>query len=223
MYRKNGVLHEVIRLKLFPFLVIGDVAKWLNSHSNNHFVLGLLHKEFTNEVFPLTKTLKIRKHVQHFKQCSMESLGEVWRRFKSLKIQCSEDLLHPWDVISSFYGSLNNNSKMLLDSSSNGVFVSSLSDMPKHWLKESRPIPHFGITSVIIRPRCMRSWIEWWVMQRWRLWVMKSSCCKPWLKRWGSNPNLTWPWLSIVICTEVPIELWSAHLLLVRVLSKWMP
>ncbi|MEQ5220395.1 hypothetical protein ABN226_18555, partial [Morganella morganii] len=51
-------------------------------------------------------------------------LGEAWRRFKVLKRQCPQDLMHPWDVISSFYRGLTDEGKMLLDSSSSGAFVS---------------------------------------------------------------------------------------------------
>lgn len=58
----------------------------------------------------------------------MESLGEAWRWFKSLKRKCPPDLLQTWDIISSFYGWLNDESKMLFDSSSKGAFVFSTID-----------------------------------------------------------------------------------------------
>ena len=110
---------------MFPFSVIGEAAKWLDSQDDNYFrSWAQLHKEFMNEFFPLTKTMKVRKQVQEFKQSPLESLGEAWRRFKRLKRQCPPDLLHPWDVVSSFYGGLGDESKMLLDSSSRGAFVS---------------------------------------------------------------------------------------------------
>lgn len=86
MFRKYGVTDGVIRLKHFPFSVIREAAKWLDSQDDNHFCSwAQLHKEFMDVFFPFTKTMKVRKQVQEFKQGSMESLGKVWRRFKILK------------------------------------------------------------------------------------------------------------------------------------------
>ncbi|XP_031120237.1 uncharacterized protein LOC116023381 [Ipomoea triloba] len=125
MYRQNGVTEEVVRLKMFPFSLIGEAARWLDSHVDNHFrSWEQLHREFMQEFFPLTKTLKIRKQIQDFKQGSLESLADVWRRFKTLKHQCPPDVLHPWDVISSFYAGLTDECKLLLDSASRRSFVS---------------------------------------------------------------------------------------------------
>ncbi|XP_031116676.1 uncharacterized protein LOC116020336 [Ipomoea triloba] len=42
----------------------------------------------------------------------------------TLKHQCPPDVLHPWDIISSFYSGLTDECKLLLDSSSRGSFVS---------------------------------------------------------------------------------------------------
>jgi len=96
MYRKEGVSEDVIRLKLFPFLVIGENVRWLESQDDHHFrSWQQLHKEFMNEFFPITKTMRIRRQIQEFKQWRLKSLGEAWRRFKVLKRQCPHDLMHP--------------------------------------------------------------------------------------------------------------------------------
>ncbi|XP_031100833.1 uncharacterized protein LOC116004803 [Ipomoea triloba] len=125
MYRQNGVTEEVVRLKMFPFSLIGEAARWLDSHIDNHFRFwDQLHRVFMQEFFPLTKTLKLRRQIQDFKQGSLETLADAWRQFKTLKHQCPPDVLHPWDVISSFYAGLTDECKLLLDSSSRGSFVS---------------------------------------------------------------------------------------------------
>jgi len=125
MYRQKGVSEEIVRLKLFSFSVIGEAARWLESQDDIYFrTWQQLHREFMNEFFPITKTMRIRRLIQEFKQGRLESLGEAWRRFKVLKRQCPQDLMHPWEMISSFYGGLTDEGKMLLDSSSSGAFVS---------------------------------------------------------------------------------------------------
>jgi len=58
--------------------------------------------------------MRLRRLIQEFKQGMLESLGEAWRRFKVLKRQCPQDLMHPWDMISSFYGGLTDEGKCCL-------------------------------------------------------------------------------------------------------------
>lgn len=64
MFRQEGVSDEIVRLKLFPFSVIGEASRWLDSQDDNYFhSWGQLHMESMNELFPLTKTIKVRKKV----------------------------------------------------------------------------------------------------------------------------------------------------------------
>ncbi|MEQ5154371.1 hypothetical protein ABN254_21345, partial [Providencia rettgeri] len=65
MYRQEGVSEEIVRLKLFPFSVIGEAARWLESQDDNHLKSWQqLHREFMNKVFPNTKTMRIRRLIQ---------------------------------------------------------------------------------------------------------------------------------------------------------------
>lgn len=67
MHKQEGMSDEVIRLNLFPFSVIGEASRWLDSQDDHHFwSWPQLHKEFMNEFFPLTKTMKVSKQVQEF-------------------------------------------------------------------------------------------------------------------------------------------------------------
>jgi hypothetical protein len=109
-----------------------------------------------NEFFPVTKTMKVKKQVQKFKQSPLESLGEAWRRFKTLERHCPPDLLHPWDIISSFYGGLTDEGKMLLDSSSRGALYLYPHLMRKSKLKEYHRTHHFGTTRGIPAPVCTK-------------------------------------------------------------------
>ncbi|XP_031095111.1 uncharacterized protein LOC115999397 [Ipomoea triloba] len=69
IYRQEGVSEEIIRLKLFPFSVIGEAARWLESQDVHHFrSWQQLHKGFMNEFFLITKAMRIRRHIQEFKQ-----------------------------------------------------------------------------------------------------------------------------------------------------------
>ncbi|XP_031106076.1 uncharacterized protein LOC116010697 [Ipomoea triloba] len=88
-FKMNGVPNEAIKLRLFPFSLRDKADSWLISFPANHFASwDQLHREFLKRFYPLSKTQRMRRAIQNFKQISNESLAESWERFKELQRQC---------------------------------------------------------------------------------------------------------------------------------------
>ena len=82
----NRVSADVIRLTLFPFLLMDKVSYWLlNDKPNSFTTLEALSRAFPNEYFSPSKTAKLRAAISTFSQRGNESLYEAWERFKDLQ------------------------------------------------------------------------------------------------------------------------------------------
>ncbi|VFQ73950.1 unnamed protein product [Cuscuta campestris] len=93
--------------------------------ADNHFTTwDQLHGEFLKRFFPPSKTAKIRRMIQNFKQNPNEPLYEDWERFKDLQRQCLHHNIQSWHLMTDFYKGLNENSQILLDASASGSFMS---------------------------------------------------------------------------------------------------
>ncbi|VFQ83097.1 unnamed protein product [Cuscuta campestris] len=93
--------------------------------SNNHFTTwDQLHGEFLKRFFPPSKTTKIRRMIQNFKQNPNEPLYEAWERFKDLQRQCPHHNIQSWHLMTTFCEGLNENSRILFDASAGGSFMS---------------------------------------------------------------------------------------------------
>ncbi|VFQ70739.1 unnamed protein product, partial [Cuscuta campestris] len=98
---------------------------WLDSFPDNHFTTwDQLHGEFLKRFFAPSKTAKIRRMIQNFKQNPNEPLYEAWERFKDLKRQYPHHNIQSWQLMTAFYEGLNENSRILLDASAGGSFMS---------------------------------------------------------------------------------------------------
>ncbi|XP_019171005.1 PREDICTED: uncharacterized protein LOC109166517 [Ipomoea nil] len=78
-FKMNGVTQDAIRLRLFPFSLKDKADDWLSSHPDNHFdTWRKLHGEFLKKCYPISKTQRMRREIQNFKQLATESLTESW-------------------------------------------------------------------------------------------------------------------------------------------------
>ncbi|VFQ97338.1 unnamed protein product [Cuscuta campestris] len=62
--------------------------------------------------------------IQNFKHNPNEPLYEAWERFKDLQRQCAHHNIQSWNLMTAFYEGLNENSRILLDASVGGSFMS---------------------------------------------------------------------------------------------------
>ncbi|XP_019170977.1 PREDICTED: uncharacterized protein LOC109166481 [Ipomoea nil] len=99
------------------------IARFLRICKNYFETWDQLHRAFLKRFYPVSKTQKMRPGIQNFKQIVGESLAESWERFKELRRQCPHHGIQSWDFMMAFYEGLLDNSKILVDASSEGSFT----------------------------------------------------------------------------------------------------
>ena len=81
-FKFKNISQESIRLRLFPFSLMGDATKWLaelprESITSWEELLAAFYEKF----FPPSKMLKLRDSIQNFKREHGEPIHETWIRF----------------------------------------------------------------------------------------------------------------------------------------------
>ncbi|VFQ88334.1 unnamed protein product [Cuscuta campestris] len=119
-------MRSLLKKKFLPKQYVRDnFAKLQHLRQDNHFTTwDQLHGEFLKRFFPPSKTAKIRRMIQNFKKNPNEPLYEAWERFKDLQRQCPHHNIQSWHLMTAFYEGLNENSRILLDASAGGSFMS---------------------------------------------------------------------------------------------------
>ena len=78
MFRVNDVLHDVIRLRLFPFSLKDRAREWLNSlPAGSISDWATLAQKFLAKYFFPAKTVKLRNDITNFMQYDQESMYET--------------------------------------------------------------------------------------------------------------------------------------------------
>jgi Retrotransposon gag protein len=120
----NGVTDDAIRLRLFPFSLVGKARAWLQSLAIGTITTwDQLAEAFLVKYFPPTKTALLRTQINSFQQKEGESLYDAWERFKDLLRSCPHHGLEKWLVIHIFYNGLNYNTKLTVNAAAGGSFM----------------------------------------------------------------------------------------------------
>ncbi|XP_021736994.1 uncharacterized protein LOC110703498 [Chenopodium quinoa] len=104
----NGISQEFIRLKLFPFSLIGRALEWLDKEvkPNSLTTWDEVTKAFLSRFYPQKKTAEARALIQGFKQRPNENLYEAWERYKEYQRECPHHGIPIYQVIQIFYRGL---------------------------------------------------------------------------------------------------------------------
>ena len=74
--------------------------------------------------FPPIKNAKLRNEITSFHQLEDESLYDAWKRFKELLRRCSHHGIPCCIQMETFYNGLNQSTRLMVDVSTNGAFLS---------------------------------------------------------------------------------------------------
>ncbi|XP_021725337.1 uncharacterized protein LOC110692616 [Chenopodium quinoa] len=126
----NGVSQEYIRLKIFPFSLMGAAEHWLNKDvpPGSLTTWNEVTTAFLGRFYNHKKTAEARSKIQSFRQRGGESLCEAWERFKELQRQCPHHGIPNWQVLQTFYGGLSPQSKTNLDAGAGGPIMNKRED-----------------------------------------------------------------------------------------------
>jgi len=112
----ENITQESVRLKLFPFSIMGEATRWLVELLRETITSWEeLTKLFYVKFFPPSRMMKLRDHIQNFKQIDGETIHETWVRFQNLLLKCPTHGLLSIVLLQYFYWSLDSINKGVSD------------------------------------------------------------------------------------------------------------
>jgi hypothetical protein len=76
----RGVTQVVVRLRLFPFSLLGMVKQWFYSNKEAVSTWEKCSNAFLTKFFPLGKNNALRNKISGFQQLTDETITEAWER-----------------------------------------------------------------------------------------------------------------------------------------------
>ena len=76
----KGVASDAIRLRLFPFSLLGKAKQWFYSNRDAVDTWDRCSAAFLTKFFPLGKTNALRGKISNFQQARDESIFDAWER-----------------------------------------------------------------------------------------------------------------------------------------------
>ena len=93
----KGVTQEAIRLRLFPFSLLGKAKQWFYLNCNAIDTCDKCSNAFLVKFFPMGKTNALHNKISSFEQQADESILEAWEHMQEYVASCPhhgmEDLL----------------------------------------------------------------------------------------------------------------------------------
>nr|GEX90222.1 reverse transcriptase domain-containing protein [Tanacetum cinerariifolium] len=105
--KKNGVIHDALRLYLFPYSLTHHASAWFDRLPKNsiHTFEEMVSK-FLSKYFPHSMVTKLRNDISNFQQLPDEFLFEAWERCKLLIDWCPNHNMLLVTQIDAFYNGL---------------------------------------------------------------------------------------------------------------------
>src|SRR6185437_2971324 len=119
----RDVTPDAIRLRLFPFSLLGKSKKWFYQNKEAVSTWDKCSAAFLATFFPLGKTNALRGRISSFQQTGMESIPEAWERFQEYILACPHHGMDEWLVLQSFYNGLTTTSRAHLDAAAGGAYL----------------------------------------------------------------------------------------------------
>jgi hypothetical protein len=76
----QGLTQDAVRLRLFPFSLLGKVKQWFYSNKETVSTWEKCSNAFLAKFFPLGKTNALRKKISTFQQLTDETIVDAWER-----------------------------------------------------------------------------------------------------------------------------------------------
>ena len=120
----KGITQEAIRLRLFPFSLLGKAKQWFYTDRNAVDTWDKCSNAFLAKFFPMGKTNALRNKISSFTQQAEESIPEAWERLQEYVAACPHHGMEDWLLIQNFYHGLTPLSRSHLDAAAGGAFFS---------------------------------------------------------------------------------------------------
>ena len=120
----KDVAQNVIRLRLFPFSLVGKAKAWFYKDKGAVDTWDKCAAAFLAKFFPMGKTNALWARIASFQQTSLEPIPEAWERLQEYIRACPHHGMEDWLVLQNFYNGLTPMSKGHLDAAAGGAFLS---------------------------------------------------------------------------------------------------
>jgi hypothetical protein len=95
----EGVAPEIIRLRLFPFSLLGRAKQWFYKDREVVNTWNKCSMPFLVKFFPMGKTNALRGRISNFQQTTSESIPEVWERLQEYILVCPQHRMKNWLIL----------------------------------------------------------------------------------------------------------------------------
>jgi hypothetical protein len=99
----RGVTQDAVRLRLFPFSLLGKAKQWFYSNKEAMSTWEKCSNAFLVKFFPLSKTNALRNKISTFQQLTDETIAEAWERMQDYISACPDHGMEEWFTMQSFY------------------------------------------------------------------------------------------------------------------------
>ena len=113
---------EAIRLRLFPFSLLGKAKQWFYAQGDAVNTWEKCSAAFLTKFFPLGKTNTLRGKINTFQQARDESIHEAWERYQEYILACPHHGMDKWLIIQTFYNGLTTLARYHIDAAAGGDF-----------------------------------------------------------------------------------------------------
>ncbi|KAK4713447.1 hypothetical protein R3W88_019354 [Solanum pinnatisectum] len=118
----KNISQESVRLRLFPFSLMGEACKWLTELPRDSITWwDELITPFQVQFFPPLKMITLWENIQSFKRLEGEPIYETWLRFTKMVLQCPTHGLPDNVLLQYFYRSLDSVNKGVAQLSLGGL------------------------------------------------------------------------------------------------------
>jgi hypothetical protein len=118
----RGVTQDAVRLRLFPFLLLGKMKQWFYSNKEAVSTWEKCSNAFLAKFFLLGKTNALRNKISTFQQLTDETIAEAWERLQDYISACPHDSMEEWFLIQNFYHGLIHIAREHIDVAIGGSF-----------------------------------------------------------------------------------------------------
>ena len=103
----KGTTMDVVRLRLFPFSLLGKAKMWFYSNKEAFNTWEACSNTFLAKYFPVGKTNALRNKISGIQQLPDETIPEVWERLQEYIQACPQHDMEEWLIIQNFFHGLN--------------------------------------------------------------------------------------------------------------------
>ena len=125
--KMNGVDHDFIKLKLFPFSLKKKAKNWFHNLAQGSIeTWGEMVEAFLTKLISHRLTSQLRAEITQFRQGDQEMWYDAWDRFNEFQRKCSQHGYELLLLVKTLYNGLNYSTTTLVNAACGGSITSKM-------------------------------------------------------------------------------------------------